>query len=136
MKATLNPYVSFNGNAADALDFWANALGAKAEIMRMGDGPMPVPPEAKNLVMHGAIKGDGWTLMAADSPPGKAAPATGPIAITVGFTSTEDQTRVWERLSEGATIEMALGEQFWGRFGGLQDKFGVRWMLNYEKPRG
>jgi PhnB protein len=43
---------------------------------------------------------------------------------------------VWNRLQAGGTVTMPLGEQFWGRFGMLQDRYGVQWMLNHEAPRG
>jgi PhnB protein len=36
-------------------------------------------------------------------------------------------------LSEGGTVEAPFKKEFWGAyFGMLLDKFGVRWMINYQ----
>lgn len=135
MATTMNPYVTLNGNCAEAVKFWSDALGATSHIMRMGDSPMPVPPEAKDLVMHATIKTDSLILMASDGM-GAQAPAPGnQVSISLNFTDKEEQTRVWERLSKGGTITMPLADQFWGRFGVLTDRFGIQWMLNREAAR-
>ncbi|MGE3706662.1 MAG: VOC family protein [Vicinamibacterales bacterium] len=137
MATTLNPYVTLNGNCAEAVAFWTAALGATSQVMRMGDSPMPVPPEAKDRVMHATIKTDALTLMASDAMMGQSpSGGGGSVAISLNFTDKDEQTRVWDRLSAGGTPVMPLGDQFWGRFGMLVDRFGVQWMLNYEAPRG
>jgi len=58
------------------------------------------------------------------------APPSSTIALSIGLDSIEEQNRVWDKLSAGGTIRMALHETFWGaRFGMLTDKFGIDWML-------
>ena len=43
---TLNPYLNFNGNAADALSLYEKALGAKVEnLMRFSDLDFTDPVE-------------------------------------------------------------------------------------------
>lgn len=133
MATTLNPYVTLNGNCAEAVAFWAEALGGEAQVMRMGDSPMPVPPEAKDRVMHATIRTASLVLMASDAMMGQAPPpGAGMVSISLNFTDKDEQTRVWDRLAKGSTIGMPLGDQFWGRFGMLTDRFGVNWMLNHE----
>jgi PhnB protein len=39
---------------------------------------------------------------------------------------------LFERLSEGAEVTDPLKEQFFGTYGALNDKFGVRWMFHTE----
>ena len=42
----------------------------------------------------------------------------------------------FEALSSGGAVHQALGTQFWGAtYGDLTDKFGLRWMLNWEPPK-
>ncbi len=135
MATTINPYVTLNGNCAEAVAFWAEALGGEAQVMRMGDSPMPVPPEAKDRVMHATIKTASLVLMASDAMTGQAAASPGIVSISLNFTDKDEQTRVWDRLAKGSTVGMPLGDQFWGRFGSLTDRFGVNWMLNHEAPR-
>lgn len=56
MPTSICPYITFDGNCEEAVKFWGEALGADVKTMRMGDSPMPVPPEAKQHVMHATIK--------------------------------------------------------------------------------
>lgn len=136
MAMTLNPYVTLNGNCAEAVAFWSAALGATAQVMKMGDSPMPVPPDQKDRVMHATIKKDSLTLMASDSMAGQPVTAGGQVSISLSFTDKDEQTAVWDRLAPGGQVVMPLGDQFWGRFGMLVDRFGINWMLNHEAPRG
>src|SRR5262245_58745729 len=135
MSTTINPYVTLNGTCAEAVAFWAAALKGDAQVMRMGDSPMEVPPEHKDRVMHAAIRAGSLLLMASDSMPQQPVPDGGNVSISLNFTDKDEQTRVWNELSAGGTVVMPLGDQFWGRFGMFTDKFGVQWMLNHETPR-
>lgn len=135
MATTMNPYVTLDGNCEEAVGFWTRALGASSHIMRMGDSPMPVPPEAAARVMHATIKTDHLTLMASDAMQGQSPTRGSQVAISLNFTDPAEQSRVWEKLVDGGTPVMPLADQFWGRFGMLVDRFGVSWMLNLEAPQ-
>ncbi len=45
----------------------------------------------------------------------------------------EELNALFERLSEGAEVTDPLKEQFFGIYGALNDKFGVRWMFQTDK---
>lgn len=112
MATTMNPYVTLNGTCPEAVKFWSEAPGATSHVMRMGDSPMQVPPEAKDLVMHATIKTDSLILMASDGMGGTAPTPGTQVSISLNFTDKDEQTRVWERLSKGGTITMPLSDQF------------------------
>jgi len=40
---------------------------------------------------------------------------------------------LFERLSEGADVTDPLEEKFFGTYGALNDRFGVRWMFHANK---
>ncbi len=45
--------------------------------------------------------------------------------------------RTFAALGEGAMITMPLQDTFWGAvFGGLTDKYGNHWLLNFSKETG
>lgn len=135
MSTTLNAYLNFSGRTEQAMKFYAEAMGGKLEIMRMGDSPMPCPPEDKNRVMHATLTTDSIRLMASDTPSAQPVPSgTGGIHLSLNFTDVGEQDRVWKNLSAGATITMPLGDTFFGRFGMLTDKFGMPWMLHFAAP--
>jgi PhnB protein len=135
MATTLQPYLNFNGNTEEAMKFYAEALGAQLEIMRFGDSPKPTTPENKNRVMHSTLKTDSLLLMACDNPSGQPGVVGNNVHLSLNFTDQNEQQKTWDRLSKGAKITMPLGDQFFGRFGMLTDKFGVNWMLNLEPKR-
>jgi len=134
MPTTINPYLTLDGNCAEAMKYWGDILNIKPEIMLMGDSPMPVGAESKNRVMHATLKADGFLLMASDSMHRKPVQMGGPVSLSLNFDDKAEQTRVWERLLSGGSVTIPLEEQFWGRFGMLTDKFGFQWMLNHQAP--
>jgi PhnB protein len=135
MQTTLNPYVAFDGDCEAAVKFWGEVLRAETTIMRMGDSPMPYPPEAKNRVMHATVRSGSLLLMASDTMPGQPFSKGGQVALSLNLARKEEQQRVWDGLLAGGKVELPLGDQFWGRFGMLVDKFGLRWMLNHESKQ-
>jgi PhnB protein len=117
------------------LHFYEQALGAKTTfMMTYGDSPMgaQTPEEAKGNVMHASFKIGETTLFAADAPPGQGTKPSG-FCISIQTKDIGEAERSFAALSEGAKVQMPLGETFWAkRFGMLIDKFGQPWMVNCE----
>ena len=136
MPSRLNPYLNFNGNARQAMDFYQTVLGGKVTHMTFADGGMPHEPADKDRIMHAQLISDsGYWLMASDTPPGM--PFSPASSMTVSLSGdTEDELRgYWNKLSDGATIAMPLEKAPWGdSFGMLTDKFGTPWMVNITGP--
>ena len=136
---SLNPYLNFAGNAAQAIKLYEVALGAKVEnIMRFGDVQgMDVAPENKDRVMHAHLRIGGGELMISDAPPGMKIAPEGNTHVALHFDDPQDLTRKFEALAADGQITMPLSDTFWGaKFGMLTDAFGIRWMFNCElKPR-
>jgi PhnB protein len=135
MSTELHPYLNFDGKTAEAMTFYADALGGTVRIMRFGDSPMPVAPEHKDRVMHATVNAGGVTFMASDTMPGHPFTQGTNMHMSLNFADTATQDAVWARLAEGATVTMPLTEQFFGRFGMLVDRFGTSWMLHYAPPQ-
>ncbi|GAB3047648.1 VOC family protein [Stenotrophomonas tumulicola] len=137
----LIPFLDFNGQAHEAMAFYANALGGtvtsemKYRDMPPSDG-MPgcneMPPETLDHVAHAQLEVGGAVLMAADGPSdGKGGATT--INVEVG--SVEEAERVFAALAEGGEVRMPIAETFWAlRWGMLVDRYGKPWMVNCMKP--
>ena len=138
----LQPYLNFPGNAEEAFEFYKGVFGGEfASAVRFKDMPMEgfeIPEGDQDKMMHIALPIGDDLLMASD--------ATGSMGrevvvgnhnyISVHPDSREEADRIFAGLSEGAEIEMPMGEQVWGDyFGSLKDRFGVGWMINHS-PRG
>jgi len=132
---TINPYLFFNGNAADAVAFYEKALDAKVvRIMRFSDGPGgdQLPPGQADGVMHAQLDAGGGTILLSDARPGTPFTPGAPVAqVCLQYEGKADIDRHFAALAEGGVIEDALQDTFWGaRFGVLVDKFGINWMFN------
>ncbi len=132
----INPYLNFNGNCAEAFDFYAKVLGGKdLQVMTFADAPpgMPVTPESKNQVMHARFTVGDTTIMGSDAPGGRYNKPQG-FYVNIGVDKPEEADRIFAALSQGGSISMPIAETFWAkRFGMLTDKFGTNWMVNCEK---
>jgi PhnB protein len=132
----VTPYIIFNGDCEDALNFYCKALGGEIkQLSRFEGSPAEGMADDKQLVMHAIFVAKGVMLMASDS--GKNAPTEtdgGKIHLSLNFDSIEEIEQAFNGLSEDARVTMPLEDTFWGaRFGMLTDKFGINWMFNHDK---
>jgi len=130
----LNPYLHFDGDAEDALNFYKDALGGEIiMISRYGDSPMPSDEDWKNKLMHSRLVFDGNLIMISDAFKGNKAKKEGNVQLSVEVESIDRIDEVFTKMAEGGKVTMELQDTFWGaRFGMLKDKFGVDWMFNHE----
>lgn len=134
-------YLIFNGNCREAIDFYADVLEKKADIMtfsQMPDNPNhPLPPETKDLILHASIRLDsGDLLMMSDNMPGMPFTVGNNSSISVTSKDEEEIRTLYRKLKDGGTITMELQETFWSPcFGMLSDKFHTNWILNYDDGR-
>jgi PhnB protein len=137
----LNPYLNFDGNAEEAFKFYQSVFGGELFIQKMSEAPGTenLPENEKNLAMHVSIPiGDGQFLMASDclKSAGHELNVGNNNYISVTPDSREEADRIFNGLSVGGKIEMPLEDMFWGDyFGSFEDKFGVRWMINYSTEK-
>ena len=131
MAVNVTPYLHFDGLAAEAIAFYAQALGGRASTTTFAEMGMEGPDAAR--IMHGQVETDhGITLMCSDFPPGVGAIERG-NAMTVALSGDDAATLrdCWGQLSHGGRIETPLEKQMWGdEFGMCSDRYGVAWMVN------
>jgi PhnB protein len=127
----LNPYLNFDGNAAEASELYQSALGAKVEHMqRFGDLP-DSKPESKDRVLHAQLALGGQSIMISDTQPGMPFSPGNNMHITIHFDNVKELDQKFEALSAGGKVTMPPNDTFWGaRFGMLVDAFGINWMFN------
>ncbi|MEO7523952.1 MAG: glyoxalase/bleomycin resistance/extradiol dioxygenase family protein [Ferruginibacter sp.] len=128
------PYLLFNGDAADAMAFYAKALKGKVLFKQtFGESPMPSAEEMKDKIMHATFQAGQLTLMVSDCPPDRAAINGNSVSLSLNFLDIVTINETFAALSEGANVTMELQDTFWGaRFGMLIDKFGINWMFNHD----
>ncbi len=132
MSSKLNPYLSFDGNARDAIEFYKSVFGGKLDMTTYKDGGMPHDPSEDEKIMHATLEAEnGMTLMASDTPASMEHHSGSSISISLSGDNEEELKGYWDKLSDSATIGMPLEKAPWGDiFGMLTDKFGIGWMVN------
>ncbi len=136
MGSRLNPYISFNGDARQAMEFYERVLGGTLTLTTFGEFGAQDSPDA-DKIMHGTIETDqGLTLMGADTPTGMDYTPGNNIAVSLSGDDTGELHGCWEKLSDGGTVSVPLERQMWGdEFGMCVDQFGITWMVNISQPQ-
>ncbi len=133
----ITPYLMFNGNAAEAMLFYVNALDGKiVHSQTFGESGMPIEGSAKDRIMHALLEADKLQLMVSDCQPGKEVKSGSQISLSLNFDDIESINKTFDNLRIDGNVTMELQDTFWGaRFGMLDDKFGVSWMFNFDYPK-
>lgn len=128
MAQQVNPYITFDGNCADAMTFYAVALGGTLQISTFRESGMDI-----DGVMHAAVSTEsGMHLFASDTAEGMGEyqPGTN-VQISLSGDDADALRGQWEALVNGGQIVMPLERQMWGDdYGQLVDKFRILWHVN------
>ena len=142
--ATVNVYLTFNGNCEDAFNFYKSVFGGDFRYMgRFGEMPpaedgKKVNPEDANKIMHVSLPISKETVLMGSDTGGEWAAhykAGNNFSISVNADSRGEADKLFAGLSGGGQVTMPMGDMFWGSyFGMFTDKYGVNWMVSYEDP--
>jgi PhnB protein len=135
MANTIQPYLFFRGRCEEALDYYKSTLGADVRmLMRFKDNPdQPpegaLPPGLGERVMHAEIRVAGVDIMLSDGMNSGALDfACMSLALSVDDPAEVD--RICNALAAAGRMQMPIGPTFFAeRFGAVEDKFGVSWMV-------
>ena len=134
---TLQPYLAFEGECANALNFYKSCLGGEIVFtMTFGESPMAgeTPKDWHSKIMHATYSVDGQSIMASDRPPNMPGPSGfAGFSLSVAYNDVAKGEKTMKALAEGGQITMPFAPTFWAKgFGMCVDKFGVSWMVNCE----
>ncbi|AJT62366.1 VOC family protein [Streptomyces chattanoogensis] len=136
MALRLNPYLSFDGNARQAMEFYEEVFGGTLALNTFGEFGQKDTPLA-DKIMHGQLETpSGFTLMAADTPPGMELAKGANFSVSLSGDDDTELRGYWEKLSTGGSVSVPLEKQMWGDvFGMCTDRFGIPWMVNISRPQ-
>jgi PhnB protein len=135
MASRLNPYLNFDGNARQAMEFYTGVFGGTLNLNTFADYGAQGTPDA-DRIMHAMLETDaGYTIMAADVTSEMEYHGVSGCSMSLSGDHTDMLRGYWEKLSAGGTITMPLQKQVWGdEFGMCIDQFGVPWLVNITQP--
>lgn len=133
---TLTPYLLFDGSCHDAIQFYQSCLGGELTVTKVKDSPakdhLPVAQHEK--ILNARLKSGNLDISASDWLRPDRTPIRGTTVCLYLSGGTVDELKtLFERLSEGAEVNDPLRKEFFGTYGALNDKFGVRWMFHSNK---
>ncbi|NUR07178.1 MAG: VOC family protein [Nocardioidaceae bacterium] len=130
MASRLNPYLSFDGTAKEAMEFYRDVFGGELNINTFGEFGMEGPQADK--VMHSQLETtSGFTLMGSDFPPDMEQSHGNDVTVSLSGDDEAELRGYWDKLSADGKVSMALEKQMWGdTFGMCTDRFGTDWMVN------
>ncbi|MFB6852613.1 VOC family protein [Streptomyces sp. NPDC056341] len=132
MVSRLNPYISFAGDAKQAMEFYKSVFGGDLSVNTYGAFGSETPPGYADKVMHSMLEApNGFALMGADNSPGMELKQGNNFSVSLSGDDAGELRGYWEKLSAGGNVAVPLEKQMWGDvFGMCTDKFGVTWMVN------
>jgi PhnB protein len=137
----IEPYLFFNGNSEEALEFYGRVLGARLEmLMRFSESPEPIPAErlpagSENKVMHGSMLIGDQRIMVSDGGCMTGKTFAG-FCLSLTVPTEEEARQKFDGLADGGRVDMPLGPTFWSPFFGMvTDKFGIQWMVTLPDPQ-
>lgn len=131
----LNPYLNFDGNCEEALNFYADVLAGEIKmLMRFSEMPpdtCEIDEALKDKIMHATLEfGEGNTLLFSDSGAPDFVQGTN-AHMSLNIPEVTVAENIYNSLLEGGNATMPFVPAFWGgNFGMLTDKFGVQWMVS------
>lgn len=132
MNSKLNPYMHFNGNAKEAMEFYKTVFGGELTMSTFSQGMPGGDAEDADKIMHAQLLvGSDMTLMGSDTPKHMGYTPGTSVTLSLSGADEAELKGCWDKLSEGATITQPLVAAPWGdQFGMLTDRFGMEWMVN------
>ncbi|QDY82077.1 VOC family protein [Paenibacillus polymyxa] len=135
MSKRLIPYITMDGNAKEAIEFYEKALDAQLLFVQtfgeMPENPdFPIPAEVKERVGHATLKVGETELMFSDTFPGSPFSSGNQVSICITTDSVEQSQKMFDALQQGGQVGMALQEtHFSPAYGNITDKFGVTFQI-------
>ncbi len=131
MKSQLNPYLNFNGNARQAMEFYEEVFGGTLSLNTFAEYGAAGTPDA-DRIMHGMLETEaGYTIMGADVTSDMEYHPVAGFSISLSGDDGDTLRGYWDKLSAKGTTTMPLAMQVWGdEFGMCVDQFGVSWLVN------
>ncbi len=135
MTLRCTPFLLFDGNCAEAMNFYHECLGGELMITKLGDSSLrnQLPPEKHDRVINAHLRSGSFAISATDW---MASPAFEPVqgntsAIFVTGEQFDELNSVFQKLAEGADAHrfQDLHELPIGTYGQFHDRFGVQWIF-------
>lgn len=129
---TLTPYLLFDGSCREAMEFYHTVFGGELSMTKVSESPAKdqMPVIQQNKTINARLKSSSVEISASDWLMPDSTPVRGnTICLFLSGGTFPELKSLFEKLSEGAKVTDPLKEVFFGYYGALNDRFGIRWMF-------
>ena len=129
---TLTSYLLFDGTCNQAMQFYKSCFGGELTSTKVKDTPAKnaMPAFQHEKIVNARLKSTNVEISASDWLALKERPVRGnTVCMYLSGGTFQELKSIFDKLSEGAEVTDPLRQQFFGTYGALNDKFGVRWMF-------
>jgi PhnB protein len=129
---TLTPYLLFDGSCLEAMKFYKLVFGGELTATKVKDSPAKdhMPAFQQEKVVNARLRSGGLEISASDWLRPAQTPVRGnTVCLFLSGGTHEELKSLFGKLAEGANVTDPITEQFFGLYGALNDRFGVRWMF-------
>jgi PhnB protein len=135
----LMPYLLFDGKCREAMEFYHSCLGGTLTMTAVKDSPAKagMPAFQQDKILNAHLSASSLEVSASDWLALNETPVRGnTVCLFITGGTFEELKTLFDKLSQGADVTNPLKEVFFGVYGALNDRFGVRWMFQTNKENG
>ena len=135
----LTPYLLSDGKCREAMEFYHSCLGGELTLSAVKDSPAKnqMPAFQQDKVLNAHLCGGALEISASDWLAVNETPVRGnTVCLFLSGGTFEELKALFDKLSQGANVTNPLKEVFFGVYGALNDRFGMRWMFQTNKQNG
>ena len=135
-RTVLTPYLLFNGNCKEAMEFYKSCLGGDLALTKVKDSAAKehMATFQQEKVLNAKLSSGPLEISASDWLRLDETPVRGnTVCLYLNGGTFETLKALFEKLSDGAEVTAPLRKEFFGVYGALNDRFGVRWMFVSDK---
>jgi PhnB protein len=134
----LTPFLLFEGNCAEAMQFYQSCFGGDLTLIRLADTPMKAqtPPEQHQKITYASLRSGAIEFSATDWLHPTRQPLQGnTTAMYVTGDGYDELSPIFDILRDGADAQLLteLREMPFGIYGRLTDRYGVEWFFRGAK---
>jgi PhnB protein len=132
LMPNLTSYLLFDGTCKQAMEFYRSCFGGELALTKVKDSPAKdhMPSFQQEKVVNAHLRSANLEISASDwLRPDETRVRGNTVCLYLSGGTFHELKSLFDKLSDEAEVTDPLKQQFFGAYGALNDKFGVRWMF-------
>jgi PhnB protein len=129
--ATINAYLTFNGNCREAMSFYKDCFGGELTLETVKGSPMEShwPEAVQNNILHSNLTSGTISILGSDMVEQNGLTPGNNITLALICNTKQEIELYFKKLSKDGTVKYPLHDFYNGKIGGVIDRYGINWFL-------